>query len=386
METNAYHIPPPSPVKKTKTRWILVISSLLFAGVTVFLYAFFMTDFFKQEQMAPANFSAILKEDEAFKFAIENIRSGKVVEGRNALEDNIANIQQPEIIGVYQLWIANSFRFEDPKQYAQKMTSVATGPLFDKRTRLYAYAFLGDFYSAAPGNEVLDIIVNEESLKAFQARNIDGSLNYRLTFSTILQNATQTLGDNPLVLARTASIVLGGLRSGDKSVQDVFSLSDIDTMIARAIPLENDLFQTDTQPLYSSYIFLLAQVVGGAKLEARGQSLATIDTLNIGDLYTRAINTSSTGNKPIEASARINYVVYLIENYEQNGENKEGVLEKIAELMKRFEQDNAFQDTPVIQFFVSAKSRGDSFSYKKMQKIAEYSTVFADLMKSKGAL
>lgn len=385
MDTNSYHIPPPLP-KKSNTGWILLFSACVVA-LGGFSYIFFYTNLFRAEQKAPANFSVLLEEDSVFKLGIENIRSGKSMEGRAALEQNIANVRQPEIVGVYQLWIASSFRFEDPKQYAQRMTNVATGPLFDKRTRLYAYAFLGDFYSAAPGNEVLDIIVNEESLKPFQVKRSDGTIDYRFTFSAILQNASQTLGDNPLVLARTASIVLGGLRSGDVRMKETFTLADIDAIVSRAIPLESDLLQTDTAPLYSSYLFLLAQVVGGVKLEAYGKSLPTIDALEIGDLYTRAINISSTGNKPIEASARINYALYLIESYEQTGEEKNKTVldEKIADLMKRFENDTLLQESPIVGVFVSAKSRGDKYSYDKMKKISEYSSIFTDLMESKGA-
>jgi len=377
--------------KKKKSPLGLVVMCVVVVLVLVGLSFLAKTFLWKGEKQNPASFPALLSEDEIFKSAVENIRVGNASEGRALLEQNIDTIRSPEIIGVYQLWIANSLRKENPKEFARKMTNVATGPLFEKRTRLYAYAFLGDLYSVETRAEVLNEVVEDEAHREFQAKNPDGSLNYRLTFIQILQNATKTLGDNPLVLARTASIAFGGIRSGDTAVTEAVTFGQIDDMLAQAIPLESDLLQTDTASLYGTYLFLVAQVVGGQLYAPEGESLETIRTLSVDDLYARTINISSTGNMAIEAAARLNYALYLIELYERTPEEKTaeqraGLEKRIEDLTARFQNNSSMQNTPIMLLFFSAKKRNDEYIYSSMQKIVEYAPSFGKLMEEKGAL
>ncbi len=329
------------------------------------------------------DFSSIIEDDATFKLAVETIRGGNYSGGRELLEGNIANVS-PAIEGVYKLWIASTFRFEDQKRFATQMTEVATGPLYGYRTRLYAYAFLGDLYSSAPGKEVLNEIVESEKLKGFQVLNQDATINYRSTFVALLQNATATLGDNPLVLLRTASIAFGAIRGGSTNPHPL-TADQIEDLVARALPLENDLLQPDTTPLYASYTFLLAQVVGWLQAGDSPVTNEQVAALSVDQLYERAINLASSANKSVEASARINYVTYLIESHEKKTleeQTKEQVvlLEKINTAMQPFEGDEKLQDSVIIQFYASAQDRNDTVSSELVKKIASYSPVFLKLV------
>ncbi len=339
----------------------------------------------KPQEPSPYSFTEIKKRDEIFTKAVENIISGDFEGGRALLEQNLGNISEPELQGIYKLWIAVSYRNSNVKQFAKELIAVATNEAYAPRTRTFAYAFLGEVYAGLPPKDVLDTIANNPSFLSERVVSASGQVDYRQTMINILEKSS-LLQPNPLIFVREASIRLA---TSSLTTEDVEAIK---SGLSKATLVQEQLQFEDTLPLYPSYTYLRARVVGGLALYAQRNPSQKIEVLeNADDMFKKAIEvTSSSGETYSEASARLTYVKYLIESYPyQNSsppKTKSSLIAEIEEIVAPFKTKEALTKSVHFQLLLNAKKSGNPSYYAVVKEYAKYSPTLSEIFKKNGAL
>lgn len=379
----------------TRNIFILVGVFLLIAiGSGLYFYR----DMFLPKK-APVTYDTLLNQNKNFAQAVDIIQNGgDLNQAQTLLQQDLVKAEQNnqyDVAGVIKLWLAlaQSPEVNNPTtltKYVQTLTEVAADDRYGARTRQYAFALIGSIYSRllALNNPsllpVLDVPFKNPVLAHAQVKNTDGTTNYRQSIITLLGEAPGS--PNPLVLARTASIMIRGVELGEVPEKErqtyilraVQNLQTAHTYVA-------DIQQNDTAKLYLSYLFLVAQAYGKIATIDNGVYASTVQ-VDVDDLYTDAIVAASTDTES-QSSARYGYAKYLVLRYglssNHTAAETAALTKKLDSLFQAFIDNSALKNTQMFTIIMSTfvdKKSANSEDYQVVQMLQKYSPVFKKLL------
>lgn len=378
----------------------MLVGSLIFLFVIALGIYYFRVEIFDSEHRPSKTFTQIVAERPDFASAVDIVKNGgDLAQARRLLDTELAAAEKRgefDVAGVVKLWVALTqvTSSNDPAQlsaYTQTLTDVALNSTYDQRTRKYAYAFLGDIFSrliainAPQTNAILDEVLARQELSTHRKLREDGTVNYRESITEILRFVLER--DNPLVSARVASFIVGGLERGE--VPDGQKAARIDEalyFVQTAKQYEMDLQEPDITSLYPSYLFLRAQVYGGLSLldEGAHRSKITEDVLS---LYEQAVTAATaSSNRGAEASVRYNYAKYLVGVHlfkeAPTATETKALSSKLDTIFSAFELNESLKTTAMFGIMQQYWRAGESVSqgYPTLQQMTKYSPTLKALL------
>ncbi len=352
-------------------------------------------------------FSAVKEDNPRFAEAVNMISSNRDVgEARRILEEEAVRAESEgdqSFAGVARLWLAISSasrsNTEDASaitSYVEQMTNIATNEAYESRTRTYAYAYLANIFLelAATGRpedfSMLDPLFAHPAHAIFLVKAATGNLDHRASVVNILK-ASADIGDNPLVYARTASILAKGVEIGWNKDKAEDNLREAIRLLNRAATSEADLRKSDTAVFYPVYLFLRAQTYAAAATLLDGK-LASEITVDIPALFEEALQASSLGQVGAEASIRYGYAKYIVESYKWDDTvgdvfERETLTTQVERILQPFAERENLRKTALFNVLIKLKDARATVpsQYERLVKVSEYSPSFKKILTEYGA-
>lgn len=353
-------------------------------------------------------FSMVKENNPRFAEAVNMIASNRdIEEARRILEEEVARAESEDdegLAGVARLWLAissvsltNTENESAITSYVEQMTAIATNESYTSRTRTYAYAYLANLFLqlAAVGRpedlRMLDPMFKHPAHALFLVKDADGALDHRASVVNILE-ASADIGENPLVHARTASILAKGVEIGWDAGAAEKRLREAVSLLNRASLVEDDLRQSDTAPFYPIYLFLRAQTYAATATLLDGK-LASEITVDIPALFDQALQASLLGQVGAEASIRYGYAKYLVESHVwddavADATEREALTARVEPILRPFAERENLRNTALFDVLLKAKSVRTTMpsQYETLVEVSEYSPSFKALLSEQGAL